>query len=751
MALAGLFFLSGISGLIYQSLWLRLLSLVFGVTIYAASTVLASFMGGLALGTLLAGRLTRRVRQPLVWFGCAEIGIGLTALATPTALDVVSRLWTSLQTVLPEQLWALTLARLLCSAAVLIVPTVLMGATLPLVVRSSLSDGVLVGSRVGLLYAANTSGAITGALLAGFVLIGSFGISNSFRFAAVLNTLVGLSALWLSRGSGAVPAPHATPVRQATAPSSRLIPAVFAISGFAALALEVVWFRVLVLIVAATTYAFTTMLATVLLGIAAGSAVATTLLGRSWNWTRAFGFAQIGTGVLTVAAMAVYLTGYNEGWLRGSDYVASLVTILPPALAMGVAFPIGVRAWTGTHGETHSDSAARVAWLYAMNMGGAIVGSLAAGFLLLPLLGSRGSLLALSSTLVLAGLLLVWSSWPRSWQRMVAVGVIVLAFGRLAFTVPSPFQAVQGQRVPPGERPFFLEEGRQTTVGVYSRPLGGRVLYLDGLHQANDSGSMVFLHRQIGVLPLAIHPSPTRALIIGLGGGVTAGAVSLADGLTLDIVELSDSVVRGAEWFRHVNANVVNRSNVRLRVDDGRNFLQSTDARFDIVTADIIQPIHAGAGSLYSLEYYKLARKALAPGGVMMQWVGTRPATQYKLMVRTFLEVFPHTTAWVGGTLLVGTTDPLALDPLAFERKLAHENTRRALADIDITSFDSLLSLYSAGPEQLRELVGLGPVLTDDRPLVEYHRSLPANEKDIDTSSLRDDVRRWVVKSSASR
>lgn len=752
MALAGLFFLSGISGLIYQSLWLRLLSLVFGVTIYAASTVLASFMGGLALGTILAGRLTRRVRRPLVWFGCTEIAIGVTALTTPVALDVVARVWPTLQAALPDHLAALTVARLLCSSAVLIVPTVLMGATLPLVVRSSLSDGALVGSRVGLLYAANTSGAITGALLAGFFLIGAVGIASSFRVAALINTVVGVSALLLSRRSSARAGTTAA-ITEHTSPhaGNRLIPAVFAVSGFAALALEVVWFRVLVLIVAATTYAFTTMLAAVLMGIALGSAAATPLLRKPWNWTRAFGAAQIATGAMTLVAMAVYLTGYNRGWLVGSDLVASFVTILPPAFAMGLAFPIGVRAWTGTHQEHKTDSATRVAWLYAVNVGGAILGSLAAGFVLLPLLGSRVSLVALAGTLVAAGSLLLWSTWQHGWRRVAAVAAIVLTFGRLALMVPSPFQAVQGRRVPPGERPFYLEEGRQTTVGVYSRPLGGRVLYLDGLHQANDSGPMVFLHRQIGLLPVAIHPAPRRALIIGLGGGVTAGAVSMADGLTLDIVELSDSVVRGAGWFTHVNANVVNRPNVRLRVDDGRNFLQATTERYDVVTADIIQPIHAGAGSLYSLEYYRMARRALAPGGVMMQWVGTRPETQYKLMVRTFLEVFPHATAWVGGTLLVGTTAPLSLDPVAFERKMTEASTRRALSEVDITSFDSLLGLYSAGPDQLRTFVGDGPLLTDDHPLVEYHRSLPENERDIDTSPLRDDVRRWVVKSSAAR
>jgi spermidine synthase len=266
--------------------------------------------------------------------------------------------------------------------------------------------------------------------------------------------------------------------------------------------------------------------------------------------------------------------------------------------------------------------------------------------------------------------------------------------------------------------------------------MGGRVLYLDGLHQANDSASMVQLHRQIGLLAMALHPSPKRALVIGLGGGVTAGAASLMDGATVDVVELSDTVVRAAAWFRHVNHDVLRRPNVRLRVDDGRNYLLTTRERYDVITADIIQPIHAGAGSLYSREYFRLARRALADGGLMLQWIGERPRTHYLLIMRTFLDAFPETTLWVGGQLMIGAAERVVLDPAGFERKLSRPGARRALEAIGIRSFADLQALYTAGPDDLRAFVGPGPVLTDDRPLVEYHRSLPADEPLIDLREL---------------
>lgn len=385
--LAGLFFVSGISGLIYQSLWLRLLALVFGVTVHAASTVLASFMAGLALGTLAAGRLSTRIRRPLVWFGIVEVGIGAIAVLTPWPLGLVSHVWVALQPWVPDQVWALTLARFVCSLAVLLAPTVLMGATLPLVVRSSLAERDLVGPRVAVLYAANTTGAIVGTLVAGFVLIGGIGIHRSFHLAAALNALVGLSALALARMDGRRPVPAAPTSHALAAPPvavSRLGLVVFAFSGFAALALEVVWFRVLVLVVAATSYAFTTMLAAVLLGIAAGSALATPLLRRPWNWIRAFGAVQIATGFLTIGAMGLYLHAYAEGWLRGSAHVASLFVIVPPALAMGFAFPVGIRAWAESADRAHGARAASVAKLYSANVAGAIVGAAAGGFVLVP-------------------------------------------------------------------------------------------------------------------------------------------------------------------------------------------------------------------------------------------------------------------------------------------------------------------------------------------------------------------------------
>ena len=292
-ALAILFFLSGAAGLIYQVLWLRELALVFGVTTYAAGAVLASFFAGLALGSLVAGRLVDRARRPLVWYGAAEILVGLSALASTAALDGVEALYVALEPALPSGLAWLTLVRFVFSFAVLLVPTTLMGATLPIVIRSSLLRREALGGRAALLYGVNTAGAIAGTLLAGFLLIGELGIEASFRLAAAINVAVGLAAFVASRALGAAdPAPASAAAgadaagARVTERNRRLVLAVFAVSGFASLALEVVWFRVLVLYLDVSTYAFSVMLAAVLGGIAAGSCLVAPLLRRRLAWLR---------------------------------------------------------------------------------------------------------------------------------------------------------------------------------------------------------------------------------------------------------------------------------------------------------------------------------------------------------------------------------------------------------------------------------------------------------------------------------
>ena len=407
---------------------------------------------------------------------------------------------------------------------------------------------------------------------------------------------------------------------------------------------------------------------------------------------------------------------------------------------MGLSFPVLLRLGVpSSTGQGEATAGRLVGRFYGVNVLGAILGSMAGGFVLLPLLGTRWALIVLAGCFVASGAALCLTHPRRARLALVAVGGLA-GYVLLAAATPDPISYATRLRADAHAVEIFRDEGVQTTVTVHSARFQ-RTLRVGGLHQANDSPGMVQLHRQIGVLPMALHPAPRSALVIGLGGGATAGAVSQHAGTSVQIVELSESVRHAAAYFSHVTYDVLNRPNVRVRVDDGRNFLMLSGERFDVITADIIQPVHAGAGSLYSREYFQLVRNALNDGGLILQWIGHREKSHYVLIMRTFLDVFPQATLWLGGQLMVGSLAPLTLDEAAFTARLADPMTRAAMEGAGLDSFATLKSWYTAGPGAMKAFVGAGPVLTDDLPLVEYHRSLPGSDGPLDLKGIIGDVR----------
>ena len=750
LLVAILFFCSGASALVYQVLWLRKLGLVFGVTVYAASTVWASFMFGLAVGSFAAGRVADRLRRPLVWFGVAEALIGLSAVATPFALTGLQNVYASVYPSLPDGLVAITFARFLMALLVLVVPTVLMGATLPLIVKSSYSRAGDLGQRMGLLYATNTVGAIAGTLFSGLYLIPAHGIQTAFVVAAAVNLAV--AAIAIAAGYALPPVPVRDklapdgPSADASlefAPARQTVLIVFALSGFMSLALEVIWFRVLVLLIRPTVYGFAMMLAMLLFGIGAGSYLVTPLLKRERPWL--FILSMLELLLAVVAILSIQTLAYHPAMIVWAtpiiarvfpeylafSMVASVLAILPSALLLGMAFPIGLRLWTGTRDDTSHRAGRRLGVFYSLNLAGSIVGSLAAGFVLLPALGSRTSLILVSAVALVSGLALLRFAETTTRTRIVLGTAFGAAFVASAAWITDPFDMFLRLRYP-RHQVLWREEGVQATVSINRDPGGMLVMTLEGNHQADDAPGMIDTHRRIGHLPMAIHPEGREALVIGLGGGATAGAVAMHTGVQVDVVELSEAVIRGARHFTRVNNDVLHRPNVHMHVDDGRNFLLLTPKKFDVITADLILPIHAGSGNLYSAEYFTLVRNALKEDGLALQWVWGTDA-EYKTIMRTFLSVFPETTLWWDGSLMIGSKKRLVLRESDFSWKLQARGD--ALRELGVTSFDQLKRAYVAGPEEMRAFVGEGPILTDDLPLVEYFLSLP-RDKNIDLRGL---------------
>ncbi len=747
--LATLFFFSGACALVYQVMWLRLLALTFGVTVYAASTVLAGFMAGLAVGSFAAGRLAARLTRPLAAFGVAEVLVGLTALASPLVLEALTRLWVAVHPSLPHSLAAITIIRFLCAFAVLIVPTSLMGATLPLVIKSAVAQEPRIGARIGILYAINTTGAIVGALVAGFYFISEIGVHQSFRIAAVTNAAIGLAALAASfalpRTTAQTTATGAATAREASRDAlsdtqRRAVLWTFFLSGVLSLALEIIWFRMLVVYLRPTAYAFTIMLAVVLAGIAIGSAIATPLLRQRRAWLPVLTVIQLLIGIagtLSFNALAASQAAIEASSARnsvlaslgidtylGPIIVSSAVAMLPATLLLGLAFPMGLSLWAGD--DTSDDTSRRVGAFYSLNVVGAILGSVLAGFVLLPAIGSQYSLIATSGLAVLSSLVLARTQWkerPNFAGFVALVGPVL--FVMTALNTVNPFD-VAFARFHRGEHLLWRKEGVQTTVAIHERPAqrqGMRVMYLDGMHQANDSEATAFVHHRIGALPVMLHQNPTTALVVGMGGGATPGAVARFD-VDVDVVELSAAVVEGSDFFKNINFGLLQRPNVHLRVDDGRNFLMMTRKKYDVITADIILPRHAGAGSLYSREYYQMVRNALAEGGLALQWNGGETDTEYRMLMRTFISVFPYTTLWGDGSLMLGSMKPFELSASAFEAR----RRTPGFTDLFDWDLDTMRRLYVAGPDAIRAYVGEGPLLTDDKPVIEYFLSLPKND-----------------------
>lgn len=507
---------------------------------------------------------------------------------------------------------------------------------------------------------------------------------------------------------------------------------VFFVSGLMSLALEIIWFRMLVVFLRPTAYAFTIMLACVLAGIALGSAIAAPLLRLRVRWLPALAVIQALIGIAAVLSFNVLtntqaIVDVAGPWFDRmglNAYLAplvasSLAAMLPTTLLLGLAFPIGLSLWAGD--DPNEDTSRRVGTFYSLNVFGAILGSVFAGFVLLPAIGSRYSLIAVSALAVLSSMALAVSARKTRPQFAYALAVVAPAiFAIAAFYSVDPFD-VAFERFHGSETLLWRQEGVQTTVAVHerggSRPM--RIMYLDGNHQANDSDATAFIHHRIGALPVMLHQAPTTALVVGLGGGATPGAVARHN-VDVDVVELSAAVVGGSEFFNRINFDLLARPNVHLRVDDGRNFLMMGRKKYDVITADIILPRHAGAGSLYSKEYYELVRAALADGGLAMQWNGGDSATEYKLLLRTFTSVFPYTTLWADGGLMLGSTKPSTLSQSAYEARRGGFMFNWDLA--------TLKRIYSAGPDDIRAFLGDGPVLTDDKPVIEYFLSLPKND-----------------------
>ena len=739
-----LFLCSGFSSLVYQVVWTRQLTLVFGVTTYAVSAVLSSFFAGLGLGSFAAGKIADRRGAGLATYGWIEIAIGLYALLVPSLLDVTNGVYRLAYQELGASFTALSFLRLVMSALVLIVPTTLMGATLPIMTRSLVRRLDRAGMGIAGLYAVNTLGAMLGVAAAGFVLIGAVGLLRTTLIAAALNVAIGVAAVIAGRlhSPGVVP-----PERQPVADAAHLHPPALlrrvivclGVSGIASLAYEVVWTRILAMFLSSsgstftasllgdyTTYAFSAMLSSVLFGIVLGSLWIAPRLDRMTDPIRALALFEVLVGLATLVAglvIALVLPGRGQTFIL---LVAFFILLVPNAL-LGATVPIG--------GKVHARSLPRlgraIGDVYSANVLGGVLGSFLAGFVLIPLAGSQGTLILLAVVNVALG---VWLAQGIGWRRAPAVPAVAAVSVLLAAVFAAqPGGLMRGifRALFPRHEVVFTTEEASGMVTVTQRSMGdaaNHFLLINGEPQASDEAIGVLVHRQLAHIPLLLHPDPKEILVIGLGAGTTvAAAARHADVERIDLVELVPGTLEAAPYFGATNFEVWKDPRVTVMLNDGRNYLLVSDKKYDVIEADIISPRRAMATNLYSLDYFQLIKAHLKPGGVVCQWFDTSlPPELYRILLRTFLDVFPNTTIWRGGMFGVALPEGMSVDEALrdrLRRRFADPELRVALHLAGLPSAERFLHTYSMGPGEVRAYVGSGEVVRDDRPYLEYFRS----------------------------
>jgi len=750
-SLLALFFLSGVSALIYEICWVRQATLTFGVSIYAYSAVLTAYMGGMALGGYLIGRQADRVARPLRLFAWLQVGMAGLGLLAPFALQGLTALYATAVRQLTPGLAALTALRLGMALLALTPPAVCIGATLPVMSRAYARHSGRVGRDVGGLYAANTLGSVLGCALTAVFLMRVLGLRETIFLAAAINLVVAAVA-WRLTGSGhgqetgpspkrtgpspkAVrPRPGPTRARRAVTPPSptpatlRFVLWAYALSGFVSLGYEVVWARIISLHTLGAIYSFSIMLAVYLSGLVVGSLIGTRWVERRRATAVHFGGLELGIGLLAILALFAFaqlpklrLENFFAEYSAAADMafegLLSFITLFPVTVLIGAVFPVVSSLYTA---EQATGVGLKVAQVTALNTAGSILGSLLTGFLIIPALGLQRSALVLAALNLGIGFAAVWcvNGWGTdkriAWRRLAAAAVLIVAI-IAAVLLPPPRYLGYWQGI--ADQLIFYKEGVETTVAVFApsaqnpkfSTVNGRV------EVPTDVLSMRAFYL-LGHLPPLLRPDARNGLMLSFGNGIATGALSTHQIPSIEVVELAPEMVQAAQTYAGENRNVLQYPGLRIHVEDARNFLLQTDRQYDVITTDATHPSNASSWTLFTSEFYRQVKGHLAPGGVFLQWVPlhSMAIADYLSVLRTFQSVFPNATLWYTGgshTLVLATPEPLTEAGLEEALQAAYDN----LAVLqDLGGPEQVARHWIMNSEQLREFAGQGDVVRDN-------------------------------------
>jgi spermidine synthase len=749
---------SGCSALVYEIVWYQLLQLAVGSTAVSLGVLLATFMGGLCIGSLMLPRLLASPRSsghhPLKIYAAIELAIGVLGLGELVLIPLIGQLYL----IGPQAGFAGILLRGLFAAICLLPPTILMGASLPAIACWIEGTGRGV-SWWGLLYGANNAGAVAGCLIAGFYLLRLYDVNIATFAAVALNFGVAASSFLMAKGAPPRLSLQDADLPAAPGPAAQevgfrwSVHASIALSGACALGAEVVWTRLMGLMLGATVYVFSLILAVFLVGLAIGTAAASAI-ARDVNPRLALGWCQM------LAAAAIAWTAYaiadqlpywpinpqlatNPVFIFQIDLVRVIWAILPATLFWGASFPFAFAACAAV-----SHSGAIVGRIYAANTAGAIFGALMVSLVLIPAVGTQNTqralliLSAVSGLAVLAPLMRHARTQSLELSTGVALGLVaLLAWG--VHKVPDELIAF-GRRMATNAgmaKILYTAEGRNTSIAISQWSDGALQFHVAGKVEASTEIYDMKLQRMLGHLPGLIHPNPRSVLVVGFGGGVTAGTFTTYPGVQrIVICELEPLVPPvSTRYFAKENYAVMNDRRTQLVYDDARHFVAVTPEKFDIITSDPIHPFVKGSATLYSKEYFELVKSHLNPGGIVTQWVPLYESdeTTVKSEIATFFEVFPYGTVWANNVngqgydiVLVGQLQRPSFDLDALQARLDrpdYARVSRSLKDVNMDSPIDLFATYAGNSAGLASWLK-GAAINHDRDLrLQYLAGLALN------------------------
>lgn len=748
--LMAMFAASGCAALIYEIVWFHLLRLVIGASALSLGILLASFMGGMFLGSLLLSRVMPRNRNPLRVYGSIEIGIGAMGLLMPLIVPGARAAYIEL---FGYGILGIAL-RAFIAGVMLLPPTALMGATLPAIARLY-SDGQDGLTSLALLYGSNTVGAVAGCLLTGFWILPNWDVIVASGIAAALNFAIGAVAFWLARASART-AQNRASVTGASSPVPHAVYVVAALSGMTALGAQVAWTRLLALLFGGTTYTFAIILAVFLGGLGIGSAIAALAIRRgeggallaACQFGLVAAMAYAATMITKVIPFTSTLRVVPIGTLHAIHTIHCIEVILPAAILWGMSFPLALAAAGSGRGDAGRSSGD----VYAANTVGAIAGALGVSFVAIPHWGTRVSQQILIGIAGLsAAVMYIWvDRTARPQDKNGAVGATRAAMGALALIT-----VIVAVRMVPDLPPLFQAEGRyiwlyntsdtvpywsegaSSTVAVRESANHLRFFHVAGKVEASNDSMDMRTERVLGHLSALAHPRPESVLVVGLGAGITAGALLVHPEVKRVVIcEIEPRVVQAARYFSSENHSVLSDPRVQFVQDDARHFLATTREAFDIITSDPIHPWVRGNSVLFSREYYSIVKQKLKPGGIATQWVPLYETSEaaIKIQMRTFMDAFPNGTVWntqkEGGydVVVLGQIEPTRIDVQRVEQRIQDSTeVKQSLADVRINSAIELLASYAAGGPDLEGWLGDTPVNRDFSLKLEYISGLAAD------------------------